>query len=82
VFLSAEHRLEPLRRGLGGRRGAGLGGGFEERAFELRDRRARCLGRVFEAAQQFFAGEPGELDRKSTRLNSSHRYISRMPSSA
>jgi O-antigen chain-terminating methyltransferase len=24
----------------------------------------------------------GELDRKSTRLNSSHRYISRMPSSA
>jgi NADH:ubiquinone oxidoreductase subunit K len=23
-----------------------------------------------------------ELDRKSTRLNSSHRYISRMPSSA
>jgi glycolate oxidase iron-sulfur subunit len=24
----------------------------------------------------------GRLDRKSTRLNSSHRYISRMPSSA
>jgi general secretion pathway protein E len=24
----------------------------------------------------------GEKDRKSTRLNSSHRYISRMPSSA
>jgi hypothetical protein len=29
-------------------------------------------------------GDPGvvEGDRKSTRLNSSHRYISRMPSSA
>jgi D-alanyl-D-alanine carboxypeptidase len=25
---------------------------------------------------------PSKLDRKSTRLNSSHRYISRMPSSA
>jgi hypothetical protein len=25
---------------------------------------------------------PDEIDRKSTRLNSSHRYISRMPSSA
>jgi NADH:ubiquinone oxidoreductase subunit D len=27
-------------------------------------------------------GEVIERDRKSTRLNSSHRYISRMPSSA
>ena len=26
--------------------------------------------------------EPGDLDRKSTRLNSSHEWISRMPSSA
>ena len=25
---------------------------------------------------------PGDLDRKSTRLNSSHRSLSRMPSSA
>jgi sarcosine oxidase subunit beta len=28
------------------------------------------------------AGGVRRLDRKSTRLNSSHRYISRMPSSA
>jgi hypothetical protein len=27
-------------------------------------------------------GQTLEIDRKSTRLNSSHRYISRMPSSA
>ena len=29
-----------------------------------------------------FSVEEGELDRKSTRLNSSHNVISRMPSSA
>ena len=28
------------------------------------------------------AGTVGEIDRKSTRLNSSHEWISRMPSSA
>ena len=28
------------------------------------------------------ASQPGRLDRKSTRLNSSHDVISRMPSSA
>jgi flavin-dependent dehydrogenase len=35
---------------------------------------------VFLAMQSAFAG--ADADRKSTRLNSSHRYISRMPSSA
>ena len=30
----------------------------------------------------FDLGQNGELDRKSTRLNSSHTDISRMPSSA
>jgi CHASE3 domain sensor protein len=32
--------------------------------------------------KQLAAAREKELDRKSTRLNSSHRYISRMPSSA
>ena len=36
---------------------------------------------VFEKPITFFVGENGR-DRKSTRLNSSHTDISRMPSSA
>jgi enoyl-CoA hydratase len=35
---------------------------------------------LVESAESLQIGQP--LDRKSTRLNSSHRYISRMPSSA
>jgi F0F1-type ATP synthase membrane subunit c/vacuolar-type H+-ATPase subunit K len=31
---------------------------------------------------RFLEGAARQPDRKSTRLNSSHRYISRMPSSA
>jgi tetratricopeptide (TPR) repeat protein len=34
------------------------------------------------ALERAVAADPGQSDRKSTRLNSSHRYISRMPSSA
>ena len=30
----------------------------------------------------FTGFEPPEIDRKSTRLNSSHEFVSRMPSSA
>ena len=40
---------------------------------------------VFTAGEQEFYAERGfqnEPDRKSTRLNSSHRHTSRMPSSA
>ena len=33
-------------------------------------------------SQVTLPGEMGELDRKSTRLNSSHVALSRMPSSA
>ena len=39
--------------------------------FRMPDRDARCVD-VF----------GGEQDRKSTRLNSSHEFVSRMPSSA
>jgi ATP-binding cassette subfamily B protein len=41
----------------------------------------RCDGVSFRYGPDF-ALEDIQLDRKSTRLNSSHRYISRMPSSA
>ena len=46
----------------------------EEAAFVMRHRKIGCLpDRV---------GELARLDRKSTRLNSSHAVVSRMPSSA
>ncbi len=37
---------------------------------------------LYESAEIDGAGVWGKLDRKSTRLNSSHRIASRMPSSA
>ena len=52
---------------------------------------ARPIQRVARGAGQVAAGDltvrvpeagPGEIDRKSTRLNSSHLRLSRMPSSA
>ena len=39
-------------------------------------------GKVFFEDQNIFDIDSSELDRKSTRLNSSHTDISRMPSSA
>ena len=43
----------------------------------------RQYGIVFEAMVELFnRDEPVDLDRKSTRLNSSHHQVSRMPSSA
>ena len=46
----------------------------------------RCLDLLPEGAKNFRANLEGQLqrcqDRKSTRLNSSHRSLSRMPSSA
>ena len=36
----------------------------------------------FRPVSELVLPEDGELDRKSTRLNSSHEWISRMPSSA
>ena len=47
--------------------------------------RARLIGRRFRLAHVRFGREVIEvatLDRKSTRLNSSHSSVSRMPSSA
>ena len=44
---------------------------------------AQALGRLYGDALAFqTAAETGRLDRKSTRLNSSHEFVSRMPSSA
>jgi geranyl-CoA carboxylase alpha subunit len=48
---------------------------------------ARAVGYVGAGTVEMLLGADGsyyflEIDRKSTRLNSSHRYISRMPSSA
>ena len=45
----------------------------EERVNRLEDRIADLEGKV---------GTTEETDRKSTRLNSSHEFVSRMPSSA
>ena len=42
----------------------------------------RKLGEAEELVDGFFAERACEADRKSTRLNSSHEWISRMPSSA
>ena len=52
---------------------------FGHWAGQLGDGRAINLGEVVNAEQQRWALQ---LDRKSTRLNSSHTDISRMPSSA
>ena len=43
---------------------------------------AACTGGGGAAAHALQAKTNGDLDRKSTRLNSSHTDISRMPSSA
>ena len=43
---------------------------------------AACLKSRTDYAQNPDKTQQGELDRKSTRLNSSHRSLSRMPSSA
>ena len=42
----------------------------------------RLAGAERRAKRLLFPTEDGELDRKSTRLNSSHLKLSRMPSSA
>ena len=43
----------------------------------------RSMGRAgIDAGQSFVAGFISAVDRKSTRLNSSHQSVSRMPSSA
>ena len=42
----------------------------------------RMLGQWMGKARKMAAEFQGQLDRKSTRLNSSHEFVSRMPSSA
>ena len=46
------------------------------------ERRVRILFAVAQPEKALIINEPFELDRKSTRLNSSHIPLSRMPSSA
>ena len=46
------------------------------------DAKGKILERVFDAKQEIKPGTTFNLDRKSTRLNSSHVSESRMPSSA
>ena len=43
---------------------------------------ASVTGKLTEKVSAYIKEHPGGLDRKSTRLNSSHREKSRMPSSA
>ena len=69
---------------------AGHGDGFRIAGIEHDDRRNQCLS---QSACNGVAGDPQHvivlagsevwsIDRKSTRLNSSHTDVSRMPSSA
>ena len=82
-----EARRQILQLGLiierdtrGGERAAGFYDRFRDRLmFPIRDSRGRVIGFGGRIIDQ---GEPKYLDRKSTRLNSSHALTSRMPSSA
>ena len=49
---------------------------------DLKNLRTVCLNCVADLKRQDSTWRPGDLDRKSTRLNSSHVDLSRMPSSA
>ena len=73
--------------------GSGIGGltGIAETAITLKERGPRRVspffipGRLINLASGYVSiefGLKGPKDRKSTRLNSSHRSLSRMPSSA
>jgi ribonuclease PH len=70
-WVTAEYAMLPRSTHTRTGRGHVSGG----RAQEI----SRLIGRSLRAAMDLTALEG---DRKSTRLNSSHRYISRMPSSA
>ena len=48
----------------------------------LHDTIEDCKGVTAKMIEQMFSNRVAELDRKSTRLNSSHIPLSRMPSSA
>ena len=52
----------------------------EKRKAEIRDRIHKQAEQGQKTAKDYF--RPAKPDRKSTRLNSSHRSLSRMPSSA
>ena len=52
------------------------------RQMRLRDGRAVPLSEAYDNGEHALAELDGQADRKSTRLNSSHRHTSRMPSSA
>ena len=46
------------------------------------DEQVALMEKSYELAAKYMGGQNGGKDRKSTRLNSSHRSLSRMPSSA
>ena len=54
----------------------------QDAVVQMRPYAQRLKGLMENASAGMDAGENKYLDRKSTRLNSSHEWISRMPSSA
>ena len=57
--------------------------GLEALGVEAEERRTRAIAAIdLIGLDGFESAYPKELDQKSTRLNSSHEWISRMPSSA
>jgi hypothetical protein len=82
---ACEHRVsDPVDGGIDQRRAIQIGNNLHVLRFELLIELGdlgmhalQHLGRIGAAQQQ-----DGPLDRKSTRLNSSHLSVSRMPSSA
>ena len=71
----------PLLGGLMGRRGGGGSPGGSVGGTSSPGQ-AEPATTIKEGGQEPAAPKPPEKDRKSTRLNSSHEWISRMPSSA
>ena len=79
AYTYVDHSYDVIVVGAGG---AGLRAtlGMAEQGF-----RTACITKVFPTRSHTVAAQGGiaaSLDRKSTRLNSSHRSLSRMPSSA
>ena len=56
----------------------------DHRVFELHAQLEQLIDEALQSLNIFFEVQPDlfDLDRKSTRLNSSHEFVSRMPSSA
>ena len=55
---------------------------FTQKELNMRQRRWLELIKDYDCSINYHAGKANVVDRKSTRLNSSHSSVSRMPSSA